>query len=204
MNMHFQTPGAFRPAALDHAQIVVTSKGRSAPSRTSKSIPAYIVHCTPKRLRIKIPARRCQDAFFSDLAWRLSQYAGVIKVEGNPLTASLLIAHNGSFDVSTLRHPSLGLDLVDCDGPRPRQVSQRLADCDRASRASLGGEINLASALVRLAFAAITGQLGVQLLEWCAEGFVRVLLEETRRLRPSAPPRLLAPSPQNSALLAAA
>ena len=56
------------------------------------SLPeARISHFTPRRLRIKVPEKRRDTAFFDTVAERLATWDSVERVETNPLTASILI-----------------------------------------------------------------------------------------------------------------
>ncbi len=56
------------------------------------SLPAArISHFTARRLRIKVPERRRDTAFFNTVAERLAAWDSVERVETNPLTASVLI-----------------------------------------------------------------------------------------------------------------
>jgi hypothetical protein len=56
------------------------------------SLPtARISHFTARRVRIKIPEKRRDRAYFSTVADRLAAWESVEQVEANPLTASLLI-----------------------------------------------------------------------------------------------------------------
>jgi hypothetical protein len=56
------------------------------------SLPAArISHFTPRRLRIKVPEKRRDWAFFGAVADRLATWDSVEGVEINPLTASVLI-----------------------------------------------------------------------------------------------------------------
>jgi Heavy metal associated domain 2 len=62
------------------------------PARRMPSLPAArISHFTPRRLRIKVPEKRRDRAFFETVAERLATWDSVEGVETNPLTASVLI-----------------------------------------------------------------------------------------------------------------
>jgi hypothetical protein len=52
---------------------------------------AQISHLSARRLRIRVPERRRDTAFFATAAERISAWADVKRVETNPLTASILI-----------------------------------------------------------------------------------------------------------------
>lgn len=56
------------------------------------SLPAArISHFTARRLRIKVPEKRRDRAFFDTVAERLAMWDSIEAVETNPLTASVLI-----------------------------------------------------------------------------------------------------------------
>jgi hypothetical protein len=56
------------------------------------SLPAARVsHYTARRLRIRVPEKRRNTAFFDTVAERLATWDSVERVETNPLTASILI-----------------------------------------------------------------------------------------------------------------
>src|SRR5271156_194697 len=62
------------------------------PARRMPSLPAACIsHFTPRRLRIKVPEKRRDRAFFDAVAERLATWESVEGVETNPLTASILI-----------------------------------------------------------------------------------------------------------------
>jgi hypothetical protein len=52
---------------------------------------ARISHFTSRRLRIKVPEKRRDTAFFDTVAERLATWDSVERVETNPLTASVLV-----------------------------------------------------------------------------------------------------------------
>jgi hypothetical protein len=54
---------------------------------------AYISHFTSGRLRLKIPARKADPAYFAFLRDQLSALPGVEAVAVNPVTGSVLIHH---------------------------------------------------------------------------------------------------------------
>jgi hypothetical protein len=54
---------------------------------------AYIVHYTAERLRIKIPVKKGDEAYFSSLKNSFSTYPGIERLEVNPRTGSLLFIH---------------------------------------------------------------------------------------------------------------
>ena len=62
---------------------------------------AYISHRTPTRLRIRVPSRKRDPAWFSQAKERLAEIAGVEAVDVNELSGSILIVHDLQ-DIGTL------------------------------------------------------------------------------------------------------
>lgn len=64
---------------------------------------AYITHAIQGRVRIRIPDRKGDAAYFSSLRDKLaalSELPGIQRVEANPMTGSILVTH--TFDPQTL------------------------------------------------------------------------------------------------------
>jgi hypothetical protein len=53
---------------------------------------AYVVHETPTRLRLKIPARRHDKAYFGEASRILAEKLPAARIDANPVTASILIS----------------------------------------------------------------------------------------------------------------
>src|SRR5262249_38350679 len=64
---------------------------RRAARRMPDLPSARIAHFTPRRLRIRVPEKRRDAAFFDFVQNRLAAWDSVERVETNPLTASILI-----------------------------------------------------------------------------------------------------------------
>jgi hypothetical protein len=162
---------------------------------------AYIVHRTVGRLRIKVPGQRHNTQFFQNLRRQLIDHPEIIEIEINPRTASVLIKHRAGFGLDVLRNPFLELDFVGVPAqPSARPAAERhVARLDTSIQRLTGGEVDLASFLVKIAVAVVTRQPPLQLLEWIAEVLLRAVIKS--RTAPIA--RLSAPvEPQG--LLAAA
>ncbi|WP_427306165.1 HMA2 domain-containing protein [Cupriavidus sp. H39] len=119
---------------------------------------AQLSHVLPGRLRVKIPTRRHDVAYFEDVIRRLSQCEGVDEVIVNSLTASVLIIHSISDDAVAAYASEQGLFRLRLDltasnsrivarpaSPAPRlstvdpiSASDRRAGVLSASLASLG------------------------------------------------------------------
>jgi hypothetical protein len=56
---------------------------------------AFLSHVAAGRMRLRIPSKKRDASYFSSLKERMSKCGGVERIETNPLTASMLIVHNG-------------------------------------------------------------------------------------------------------------
>ncbi|VAX33987.1 hypothetical protein MNBD_NITROSPIRAE03-50 [hydrothermal vent metagenome] len=54
---------------------------------------AYLIHRSPGRFRIKIPARKGDTHYFASITEKLSRLKEIEKIAANPATASLLVLH---------------------------------------------------------------------------------------------------------------
>ena len=52
---------------------------------------AYVTHFTPGRVRLRIPARRHDPAFFAEVKTAVEAWPGIQEVQTNPRTASVLV-----------------------------------------------------------------------------------------------------------------
>src|SRR5919204_2729520 len=81
--------------------------------------PAFVVHRTPTRIRIKIPKRRRQQAYFAALARVLAEHPDIIRVHANPLTAGVIIECRKGFDLTAQHRRFLGLEMLQPKGAVP-------------------------------------------------------------------------------------
>jgi hypothetical protein len=77
---------------------------------------AFVAHRTASRLRLRVPSRRGDDAYFSALERTLSQCDHVVSAQGNALTGSIVIRHTCHFDLSPVGFARFGLA---CSMPAP-------------------------------------------------------------------------------------
>ena len=78
---------------------------------------AYVKHRMPGRVRLKIPARRGDEAYFELLAETLAGCDQIRQLQLNPPTASLLIQHgDASFDAIADYAVASALFIVAIDG----------------------------------------------------------------------------------------
>ncbi len=62
---------------------------------------AYIEHQIPGRMRLRVPERRGDVAFFERVVGALSKLSDVVELDGSPLTASIRIRHTGRSEAIT-------------------------------------------------------------------------------------------------------
>jgi hypothetical protein len=89
--------------------------------------PAYLVHATRQRTRLRIPDERGNEDYFERAARLLSEEDGVTDAQANPLTASLLLRHGSALSAETLARwgAAHGLfDRVERFWPRSRPLAR--------------------------------------------------------------------------------
>ena len=59
---------------------------------------AFVSHKTGTRIRLKVPSKKKDRAFFASLAEKIPAIEGVQSVETNPLTGSVLLLHSSDPD----------------------------------------------------------------------------------------------------------
>lgn len=92
--------------------------------------PARIAHRTDGRIRIEVPSRRGDAAFFADLAAQLAQSGQVSRARGNAAAASVAIEYGGPLDTLLAQCERCQLDLARPAGANDAQgasVGQRPA-----------------------------------------------------------------------------
>jgi hypothetical protein len=77
---------------------------------------AYIAHFTPGRVRLRIPTRRRDPAFFAEVKTAVEAWPGIQEVRTNPRTASVLVFF--SDPATTLAHAQ-NCDLFEIHEPEP-------------------------------------------------------------------------------------
>ena len=152
---------------------------------------ALVVHRTPTRIRIKIPDRRRQRAYFAALERVLAEHPDILRVHANPLTASVVIECNRGFDFTAQQRRFLGLEMLERESALPAR---------RGAKASPNEEIDAADALAfapmifKLVVAITTKQVGLQLIEWAVDALAQAARREAQRRSARRQPLLLAPS----------
>jgi hypothetical protein len=119
---------------------------------------AYIRHRTDHRLRIIIPSKKKDHEYFRTLHQHLSGKQGIETIEVNPLTGSVLIAHN--LDADALVAEAQASSLFALKRPVPDQptlhktVKKHFKGFDDRINGLTGGYHNI-STLAFLGFAGI-------------------------------------------------
>ena len=154
--------------------------------------PAFVVHRTPTRIRIKIPERRRQQAYFAALERVLVKHRDVVRVHSNPLTAGVIIECRKGFDLTAQHRRFLGLEMPEAKGVLPAAGGcPAYVARPNDGIGALPGALTFASVTLKLIVAISSKQVGVQLIEWVIEALAQAARHEARR---RATPLLVAPS----------
>ena len=123
------------------------------------SLPAArVTHFTNRRLRIKVPEKRRDAAFFSFIADRLSTWDSIERVETNPLTASILIHFSDPqrlFFEAAAKNDFLDIDfdaaLAEASDPVVSRTAIRSFEtADHRLRRWTGNQVDMRSAIFLL------------------------------------------------------
>ena len=155
---------------------------------------AFVAHRTPTRIRIKVPDRQRQEAYFAALERVLIQHPNIMRVDSNPLTASVIIECREGFELTAQQRQFLGLEIRDAkdigrDIGQPSYVVQ--ASNGTATLSENG--FTCAVLILKLIVVISTRQFGVQLIEWFIEACVQISRQEARRRAALRQPFLVAP-----------
>lgn len=142
---------------------------------------AFVVHRTPTRIRIKIPKRRRQQAYFAAVERVLVEHTDVVRVHSNPLTAGVIIECRNGFDLTAQHRRFLGLEVLEAKslpptGGRPAHIAPPNDEID-----ALPGALTFASLALKLIVAITTKQVSVQLLEWVIDALAHAARHEAQR-----------------------
>ena len=155
---------------------------------------AFLVHLTPHRIRIKIPQWERQDENFAALQRVLEKRPGVVSVHVNALVASVVIHCCDEFEITSVRHCFVGLELVvPASGPGP--WARQIAPAQRIHDHSTGA-ISLVGLVVKLTIAIATRRFDALIRELILEAAVQALVQQLYRKlmqspRLEMPPRAL-------------
>lgn len=136
----------------------------------------YVAHRTGDRVRLRIPARKGDTAYFARLERELAACGRVGYVEANPLTASLLLHYNGTDDDLRRDAVELGLFTVEALPPAANPVlnaaAARIDQFDRTIQRASNGSFDL----LEVAFVGLVGASIVQALRGQALGPASALM----------------------------
>ena len=128
-----------------------------------------VCHLTAGRVRVKIPEKRRDEAFFSTVKERLASWGSIEAVEVNPLTASVLVHFNdlgALFAENAMKNELFTIDFeaLKAEHERPRQpltawARQRWADADKLLRRYTNGNADIRSAAFLIAVIGAVVQL---------------------------------------------
>ena len=140
-------------------------------------LPAgYIAHRIGDRVRVRIPERKGDAAYFMRVERDLSACERVMYVEANPLTASILLRYTGANDDLRRDAINLGLFAIEEMPPSVNPVltatSDRIDQLDRFLQRSSTGSFDL----LEVAFVGLIGASIVQVLRGQALGPASTLL----------------------------
>lgn len=149
-----------------------------------------MVHRSPGRVRLRVPARRGDRALFERIERSLGDVDGVRGVETNSKTGSVLIHYSGKLDALILRAAANGLgdmlDLALSVPPVALRVRGGVRSLDSAIRRITDGEMDLSTvaSLALLAMAGVQLRRGQQpavavSLAWYASELLRRWQDDT-------------------------
>jgi hypothetical protein len=126
---------------------------------------AYVSHASAGRLRIRIPSKRRNAPYFEEIEVALAEYPGVTKVTTQPLTASVLIIYDKSFDLAEVTALAEQAELFVLSPKKARfatiteVATLRLRTMDDQMRDLTGGLMDLRSLLFVMLLAMAIRQL---------------------------------------------
>lgn len=155
---------------------------------------AFVVHRTPTRIRIKVPQRRRQQAYFAALERVLVEHPDVVRVHSNPLTAGVIIDCRKGFDLTAPHRRFLGLQMPETKGASPTSGYRAPVARPNDGIDLLLPTLTLASAALKLVVAITTKQVAVQLVEWVVDAIIQAARHDAQRRAIGRRPLLVAPS----------
>jgi hypothetical protein len=127
------------------------------PEQPQPHLPqARVCHCAAGRLRIKIPEKRRDEAFFATVRERLSAWDSIERIEVNPLTASVLVEFSNLaslFAENALKNDlfEVHYDAFAAEGEAPQALTDHAAQAfgkaDETIRRWTAGAADLRSAV---------------------------------------------------------
>jgi hypothetical protein len=81
------------------------------------SVHGQIAHQTSGRVRIDLPAKRGDAAYFSTLSQQMAGLDEVLAVRTNPVTGSVIVEYDGPFDALLRRLDDMAVDILTQPAP---------------------------------------------------------------------------------------
>ncbi len=130
----------------------------------------YFIHSLPRRTRLKVPKRRGDRAFFTDVERRLGALTGVHAVSARPETGSIVVHHAPEFRWESVRFEAMGI--------RPTvRTSECTCACPNCA-ANGSSELDFSTAAVWILKAACSGQIILNLVELVATSAVQSAIDD--------------------------
>src|SRR5690606_389188 len=150
---------------------------RSRSGRMLSGDQLHFVHCLPRRTRLKVPQRRRDHAFFSELERRLAALSGVERVSVTPDAGSIVVHHAPEFRWSSVRLKALGLHPV-------AHPSASVATGLRHGTPQ-PGEPRLTSAILWIVKVLWSGRVLAHVLELVASALIQHAIDDLLRTEPA-------------------
>lgn len=152
--------------------------------------PAYVAHIALGRIRIKVPAKRGDNDYFSKLEANLKNCPDIVSVRINPLAASVLVVRNSNGDLKTLadfarKHRLFALKN---ETPPPERtvgeiLAKRMETLDNLLSAGSRGRLDGQSALLLTFIALGLAQTWRGQIAQPAVGFLWYIMEILKDIR---------------------
>jgi hypothetical protein len=108
---------------------------------------AIVCHSTPGRFRIKVPSRKGNAAYFSNLKDHFTRFAGVKEVEANAVTGSVVLLHAADIKtISVFAEEQSLFRLIKLETATPalsRNVVKAFRDFDKGVKRFTGNELDV-------------------------------------------------------------
>ena len=111
---------------------------------------AIVCHSTPGRFRVRVPSRKGNTAYFSDLKDQFTHLEGVNEVEANALTGSVVFTHTADLKaISMFAQENSLFRLIKLESGTPalsRNVVKAFSDFDKKVKRFTGNELDVPGA----------------------------------------------------------
>ncbi len=108
---------------------------------------AIVCHSTPGRFRVKVPSRKGNAAYFSNLKDHFTHLEGIKEVEANALTGSVVFTHTADLKAISVFAEEYSLfRLIKLESGTPalsRNVVKAFSDFDKGVKRFTGNELDV-------------------------------------------------------------